>query len=339
MLHLCIKLTRMKAVILNRNGKLEDGFAEQPQAKSQEVLIRIKASGFNPIDYQMLENELERKLISSPILGRELSGIVVDKGSEVTAFNIGDEVYCGSGSMGSNGTYAEYIAVPEAIVSLKPKNISFEQAASIPSAGLTSLQIFNRLKLHPENTILVTGATGGVGSFLIKLLLAHNIRQITATVGSEENRQILLNMGLKDHQIINYKEEGLIRNILKANNNQPFEFGIDLVGNYMSEITAEVLKINGMYVDVTALVTKEAHEMLFNKGSLIMNISNYTYGMIKKYDYYKNSLLEIKKLIENEMIHPPQHKVIGSLSLTTVLQAHSMLKNNQAQGHKLIMKH
>jgi NADPH:quinone reductase-like Zn-dependent oxidoreductase len=329
----------MKAVILNKNGKLEDGFTEQPQPKGNEVLIQIKASGFNPIDYQMLENELERKLISSPILGRESSGIIVDKGPEATQFNIGDEVYCGSGSMGSNGTYAEYITVPESIVSLKPKNISFEQAASIPSVGLTSLQIFNRLKLSPENTILVTGATGGVGSFLIKLLLAHHIRQITATVGSEENRQVLLNMGLKDHQIINYREENLIENILKANNNQPFEFGIDLVGNYMSEVTAEVLKINGIYVDVTALVTKDAHETLFNKGSLIMNISNYTYGMVKKYEYYKNSLLEIKKLIETETITPPQHKIIGSLSLETVLQAHSILKNNQTQGHKLIMKH
>ncbi|KAB1229425.1 quinone oxidoreductase family protein [Chryseobacterium viscerum] len=329
----------MKAVILNKNGKLEDGFAEQPQPKGNEVLIQIKASGFNPIDYQMLENELERKLISSPILGRESSGIIVGKGPEATQFNIGDEVYCGSGSMGSNGTYAEYITVPESIVSFKPKNISFEQAASIPSVGLTSLQIFNRLKLSPENTILVTGATGGVGSFLIKLLLAHNIRQITATVGSEENRRALLNMGLKDHQIINYKEENLAENILKANNNHPFEFGIDLVGNYMSEVTAEVLKINGTYVDVTALVTKDAHETLFNKGSLIMNISNYTYGMVKKYEYYKNSLLEIKKLIETETITPPQHKIIGNLSLETVLQAHSILKNNQTQGHKLIMKH
>lgn len=329
----------MKAVILNKNGNLEDGFTEKPQPKDHEVLIQIKASGFNPIDYQMLENELERKLISSPILGRELSGIIVGKGSEVTQFNIGDEVYCGSGSMGSNGTYAEYIAVPEAIVSFKPKNISFEQAASIPSAGLTSLQIFNRLKLNPENTILVTGAAGGVGSFLIKLLLAHNIPQVITTVGSEENRQMLLNLGLKNHQIVNYREENLIENILKANNDQPFEYGIDLVGNYMSEVTAEVLKINGTYVDVTALVTKDAHETLFNKGTLIMNISNYTYGMIKKYEYYKNSLLTIKELIENEMILPPLHKVIGNLSLDTVLQAHSILKNNQTQGHKLIMKH
>ncbi|MGU3373573.1 NADP-dependent oxidoreductase [Chryseobacterium sp. M5A1_1a] len=329
----------MKAVILNKNFQLEDGITDQPQPKDYEVLIQIKASGFNPIDYQMLENELERRLISSPILGRELSGIVVEKGTKVTQFTIGDEVFCGSGSMGSNGTYAEYISVPEAIVSLKPNNISFEQAASIPSVGLTSLQIFKRLKLTPEDRILITGAAGGVGSFLIKILLANGIHEIVATVGNEENKQMLLNMGIKDHQIINYKEENLIENILNANNNHPFDIGIDLVGNYMAEVTAEVLKINGTYVDVTALVTKEAHEILFNKGSLMMNISNYAYSMDKQYEYYKNNLEEISKLIEQGNILPPQHKIIGNLSSETVLQAHSILKSNQTKGHKLIMKH
>jgi NADPH:quinone reductase-like Zn-dependent oxidoreductase len=167
------------------------------------------------------------------------------------------------------------------------KNISFEQAASIPSAGLTSLQIFKRLKLQPEQTIFITGAAGGVGSFLIKILLAHHIENFVITVGSEENKQMFLNLGLKEYQIINYKEDHLVENILKANHHQPLIW--NWVGNYMAEVTAEVLKINGTYVDVTALVTKEAHEMLFNKGTLIMNISNYAYSMIKSMTITKQS--------------------------------------------------
>lgn len=329
----------MKAIILNENFQLKEAEIEKPKPKSHEVLIQIKASGFNPIDYQMIENELERKLLKSPILGRELSGIVVEKGTDAHQFNIGDEVFCGSGSMGSNGSYAEYIAVPEAIVAFKPKSISFEQAAAIPSAGLTGLQTVNRLKLNNDDTVLVTGATGGVGSFVIKFLIANRFEKITATVGSEENRQILLGLGLKNHQIINYKDENLAANLLEANNCQLFDFGIDLVGNYMSEITADVLKINGTYVDVTALITRDAHETLFNKGTVIMNISNYSYSMNKEYEYYKGNLEEISKLIENGIISPPNYKTIGDLSLNTVLKAHSLLKNNQTQGHKLIMKH
>ncbi|MCT2561156.1 NADP-dependent oxidoreductase [Chryseobacterium herbae] len=329
----------MKAIILDENFQLGEAEIEKPKPKSHEVLIRIKASGFNPIDYQMIENELERKLLKSPILGREMSGIVVEKGADAHEFNIGDEVFCGSGSMGSNGSYAEFIAVREAIVALKPKSISFEQAAAIPSAGLTGLQTVNRLKLNENDTILVTGATGGVGSFVIKFLVANQFQNITATVGSEENRQILLGLGLKNHQIINYKDENLTTNLLKANNDQLFDFGIDLVGNYMSEITADVLKINGTYVDVTALISKDAHETLFNKGTVIMNISNYSYSMNKDYQYYKGNLEKISTLIENGKISAPNYKTVGDLSLDTVLKAHSLLKNNQTQGHKLIMKH
>jgi len=329
----------MKAITLNKNFQLEDAVIEKPILKDHEILIRIKASGFNPIDYQMIENELERRLLKSPILGRELSGIVVEKGADAHQFNIGDEVYCGSGSMGSSGTYTEYIAVPEAIAAFKPKNISFEQAAGIPSAGLTALQIFNRLQLNHKDSVLVTGATGGVGSFVIKFLMAHQFQKVTATVGSEENRQILLGLGLKSDQIISYKEEDLATKLLKANNGDLFDFGIDLVGNYMSEITAEVLKINGTYTDVTALVSKDAHETLFNKGIVIMNISNYSYSINKDYQYYKGGLENISKLIENGTISPPNYKIIGDLSLDTVLKAHSILKNNETQGHKLIMKH
>lgn len=329
----------MKAVILNGNFQLEDGFTEKPFIKDNEILIQIKASGFNPIDYQMLENELERKLISSPILGRELSGVIAEKGDHVSGFQIGDEVFCGSGSMGSNGTYAKFIAVPAAIVALKPQNISFEQAAAIPSVGLTALQIFKRLPINQKDRILITGAAGGVGSFLTKLFVANGFQNIVATAGSKENRDILIEIGLEDYQIVNYKEENLRMNLLKANNNQPFDFGIDLVGNYMSEITADLLKINGTYVNVTAFITKDAHETLFNKGTVIMNISNYSYSMNNDYQYYKKGLEEISRLIENGNITPPNYRTVGSLSKETVLTAHSLLKNYQTQGNKLIMTH
>jgi len=329
----------MKAVILNKDFRLEDGTVEKPQPKNNEVLIQIKASGFNPIDYQMLENELEKRLISSPVLGRELSGIIVEKGSDVSEFEIGDEIFCGSGSMGSNGSYAEYISVPAAIVVLKPKNISFEQAAAIPSVGMTALQTFNRLQLKPTDTVLVTGATGGVGSFFIKLLIANHFKNVVATVGSEENRMLLLEMGLHHDQIVNYKETHLPEKLLKANGNQPFDIGVDLVGEGMSEVTAKVLKVHGMYVDITALISKEAKEILFNKGNTIMNISNYTYSMTKNHDYYKDSLTKISNLIEDHLIVPPKYKIVGNLSLETVLKAHQMLKNNLTRGNKLIMTH
>lgn len=107
--------------------------------------MKIIASGFNPIDYQMREN----KRLHSPVLGREFSGVVTSIGKSVKDFKPGDAVFCGSGSMGSNGTYAEYISVPESIVALKPDSISFQQAAALPFVGLTALQCLHRMKLQP----------------------------------------------------------------------------------------------------------------------------------------------------------------------------------------------
>ncbi|WP_313386563.1 NADP-dependent oxidoreductase [Chishuiella sp.] len=329
----------MKAIILNKNNLLEETFVEQPIPKSNELLIKIIASGFNPIDYQMLENELERKLISSPILGREFSGIVIKKGENVKEFNLGDEVFCGSGSMGSNGSYAEYISVPEEIVALKPKNIPFEEAAGLPSAGLTALQIYNRLDLNTTNNILVSGASGGVGSFLIKLLIMNKKQNIVVTVGNAESKSHLNNIGLNDSQIIDYNSTNFIKNLLRANNNSPFDIGIDLVGNKMSEIIAETLKTNGIYVDVTALTTPNSREKLFNNGNSIINISNYAYSSIKDYAYYKKGLEKIAEFLEKKSITPPNYINIGQLSLESVLSAHELLKNNLTKGNKLIMKH
>jgi NADPH:quinone reductase-like Zn-dependent oxidoreductase len=152
----------MNAIIFDQREQLHYENVSTPIPKAHELLIKIIASGFNPIDYQMRENKSEKKRLLSPILVRGFSGIVIEIGKDVKDFKPGDAVFCGSGSMGSNGTYAEYIAVPEAIVALKPASLSFPQAAALPSVGLTALQCLKRMKLQTAETILITGAAGGV---------------------------------------------------------------------------------------------------------------------------------------------------------------------------------
>ena len=157
----------MKAIVLHQKGEFKLEEVDTPQPKEQQVQVKIAAAGFNPIDYQMTENAMERKLLHSSILGREFSGIISAIGERVTDFKIGDPVFCGSGSMGSNGTYAEYICVPAAIVMHLPKNISFEESAGISSVGLTALQSINRMKANLTDSILVTGGDSGVGNMLL----------------------------------------------------------------------------------------------------------------------------------------------------------------------------
>jgi len=327
----------MKVIILQEQTKLIESDWPIPIPKAHEILIQIKASGFNPIDYQMLENELERKLIKSPILGRELSGIVVKVGEMVSEFKIGDEVYSAIGSMGSNGSYAEYVCAPAAVVALKPQNLSFEAAAAVPSVGTTALQIFNRLRNNWTKSVLITGASGAVGSFLIQILRAHGYtKTIFATYGSTVGFDKLVKLGIEEDHLIDYT----LKNWDSSNPNlQNIDMVIDLVGNKFSEISAQLLKTNGIYGNVTAFVTPSAYEILFNKGAVIINISNFAYAFAKDYEYYQSSLRQLTRWFEQGLLVESAFEIVGNLSLNTVQRAHEQLKYKQTKAKKLVMKH
>jgi len=328
----------MKAIVLHQNGDFKLEEVDTPQPKEQQVQVKIAAAGFNPIDYQMTENRTERKLLHSPILGREFSGVVSAVGEGVTDFKIGDPVFCGSGSMGSNGTYAEYICVPAAIVMHLPQNISFEESAGISSAGLTALQSINRMKANFTDSIFVTGGAGGVGNMLLKLLLSKGYHNLTVTAGNEKSIAALLDLGLKPNQIIDYRKDEVYETALVLNDNKHFDFAVDLVGNEISLSAAKLLKINGTYVDVTNFSTPDSREVLFSRGATILNISNYAFGLEKQYDYYKNGLNELRVLLENKSITPPTIEIVGNLDEETVLKALSILRENKTNGKKLIMQ-
>lgn len=331
----------MKAIILKQLGST-DNFTladiDPPQINDNDVLIKIAATAFNPIDYQMRSGANESKRIHSPILGRECAGIITAKGKSVRDFEIGDAVFCASGSMGSNGTYAEYISVPHQILAKKPANISFEQAAALPVSALTALQCCNRLKISTEESVFISGGAGGVGLVLIKLLLSQGINKIVTTAGNPESRQQLINAGLPDKQIIDYKSPNAISAILQSNNNQLFDYVVDLVGHRISELCSNIVRLNGTYADVTAFSTELARENMFNIGAVIVNISNYAYSLKGNFSYYGELLDRVRNLVEKGIIAPSPVNVLGEFSIDTVKKAHAMLEQNETKGHKLIMR-
>lgn len=335
-----MKQDKMKAIVLKEFGGTENfEFSENislPDIGAEEVLVKIEATGFNPIDYQMRKGGPESSRMHSPVLGREFSGIVIQVGHEVTQFNLGQAVFAVSGSMGSNGSYAEFMVVPAAILALKPDSISFQEAAAVPVVYLTALQIVERLKISTADSILVTGAAGGVGLALVKLLMAGGHEKLVVTAGNPKSQATLIATGLAPSQIVNYHSEDLSNLILAKNQGELFDVCIDLVGLEMSELCAQVIRVNGTYADVTAFETEKARSGFFGKGAIVYHISNYAKAL-NNFKWYGQQLGRIAEMIENNIITVPPILVLESFSTQSVVEAHRILEENRTNGQKLVM--
>lgn len=270
---------------------------------------------FNPIDYQMRRGESESKLMRSPVLGREFSGTVIKVGPKAERFQVGDDVMGLAGSFGSNGTYAEMISIKETILALKPAAITHEEATAIPSSGLTAWETYTRAKISKEHNIFITGATGGVGRFLIKLLQHGQICNITASAGSEASAEALTKLGLSKTQIVDYNSADLEELLLKANNGQKYNHIAELEGGAISGSAAAVIKLHGKYLDVTSKSTSMAREILFGPGAEIINVAAYAYALENDHRWYGRTLDKIRVLIDSNSISAPDVSVLGTYQL------------------------
>jgi len=338
-----IKHSIMKAIVLKAFGDTENFALEEipnPDLSVNDILVRVKATAFNPIDYQMRRGANESKLLRSPILGRELAGDVIAVGALVTKFKTGDRVAAYVGSLASNGTYAEQISIPQQLVAILPDTLSYAEAAALPLVGLTALQCFQRLNIPNDEAVFIAGGAGGVGTILIKLLLADGHREIITTAGNTESRQHLVNIGIDSSKIVDYLQPAFINHLQAVTITGNYKYCIDLVGGRMAEICAHLLAIHGVYADITNLSTEKSRELLFNKAATIVNIANYAHaltGDVKDAAIYGKNLTELFNKITNRIISPAPVSIIGGLSVQTVVQAHALLEENNTKGKKLVM--
>ena len=237
----------MRAMVIDRYGKFPMRLAEMPTPEigEYEVLAEIHAASINPIDFKLRDGKVKLlvKYKMPLILGNDFSGVVAKVGAKVTRFKVGDEIY-GRPRKSKIGTFAEYIAIHEDDIALKPKNLSFEEAASIPLVGLTSYQALKDiLQLQKGQKILIQAGAGGVGTFAIQLA---KLRGATvATTASEAGANLVKSLGADE--IINYKTEKF-EEILKN-----YDAVFDTLGGEILEKSFEVIKSGGKIVSVSGL--------------------------------------------------------------------------------------
>jgi len=300
----------MKAMVINRYGKYPLVLSEMPmpEAGDYDVLAEIHAASINPIDFKVRDGKLRMLLkYDMPlILGNDFSGIVIKAGAKVTKFKIGDEIY-GRPRKSRIGTFAEYISVHEDDIAIKPKNISFEEAASIPLVGLTSYQaLHDILQLSSGQKVLIQAGSGGVGTFAIQLAKAMGI--YVATTASEAGEPLVRSLGAD--RIINYRTEEFDK--LLSN----YDGVYDTVGGKALEKAFKIVKRGGQIVSVSGLPNSrfgKEYGLGFIKTSILRLITRNLNKLEKKHDVKYNFLFMkpsgeqldiLTQLIESNTIIP-----------------------------------
>src|SRR5438093_9190778 len=236
----------MKAFIVDRYGSADRVRASEvpdPAMREDDVLIEIHAAGVNPLDSKIRDGKFKRFLpYRLPlILGNELAGVVIRVGSRVRRFKPGDEVY-GRPDKNRIGTFAEFIAVSEDDLAIKPKSLTMEEAASIPLVGLAAWQaLIEKAKLKKGQKVLIQAGSGGVGTFAIQL--AKHVGAIVATTTSTANVDLVKRLGAD--VVIDYKTEDFEK-VLSG-----YDVVLNSLGKDTLEKSLKVLKPGGKLISIS----------------------------------------------------------------------------------------
>ena len=206
--------------------------AEIPEpeiTRPNEVKIKIKAAGVNPIDTKVRKNGTFYQLPLPVVLGCDGAGEIVSAGDQVTDFKVADEVWFCNGGLGKEqGNYAEYTVIDSRWIALKPQNSSFVEAAAMPLVLITAWNaLFNKGDLQEGQTVLIHAGAGGVGHVAIQLAKLKGAKVIT-TVSSEEKAVFVKALGA-DHVVI-YSEDGFIGEVNRLTEGKGVDLVIDTVG-------------------------------------------------------------------------------------------------------------
>ena len=221
----------MRAMVITRFGGpevFEQRELPDPKPGPGELLVRVFASGTNPVDAKLRANGSWAKLQPPCVLGYDASGVVEAVGPGVGDFKSGDEVFYTPEIFGNPlGTYAELNVVPAAIVARKPRGLSHVQAAAVPLAGGTAYEaVVRRLRLQVGQSILIHGGAGGVGSFAVQIARAAGAKVI-ATAGPD-HQQTLRELGA--HVAVDYRKQDVVEIALKETGGRGVDAMFDVVG-------------------------------------------------------------------------------------------------------------
>ena len=314
----------MKAVMFESYGQpdvLKIKEIAKPEVSDDAVLVRVRASSINVAEwYGMTGLPIARILGGGLVkpkdtrLGADFAGVVEAVGKDVHDFKRGDEVFGGR-----SGAYAEYVSVKNAIA-LKPANVTMEEAASVPTAGITALQgLRDHGKIQPGQKVLIHGASGGVGSFAIQIAkaLGADVTAVCSTNNVEHARRLGA-----DH-VIDYTKEDFTRNGKK------YDLLLNVNGGRSWSDYKRVLKPDATFVLIGGPKTE-----LIGPVSLLVKMKVSMLGASQKFVFFtaqfnRADMQTLKELVESGKVKPFVEK---AYPMTRIVDAMTHLGNGHARG-------
>lgn len=301
----------MKAFFIERYGnkdRVQAGDLPIPELRDTDLLIQIHAAGVNPLDNKIRDGAFKAILpYRFPlILGNDVAGVVVKVGAKVQRFKLGDEVYARPAA-DRIGTFAEFIAINEADVALKPKKLSMAEAASFPLVGLTAWQaLIEQAQLKKGQKIFIQAGSGGVGTIAIQL--AKHVGAIVATTTSKANFDFVKRLGADI--VIDYKTEDF-ETILKD-----YDVVLNSQEGAIVEKSLRVLKPGGTLISISGPPDPAFGQEIGAKWPIRMLLRFLSYRIRKKAQQQQvhysflfmrangEQLSELSSLIDAGIIHP-----------------------------------
>jgi NADPH:quinone reductase-like Zn-dependent oxidoreductase len=321
----------MKAIIWTKYGppevlQLKD--VEKPTAKDNEILVKIHATTVTAGDCEMrsLAFPLALKLplrlysgISKPkritILGQEFAGEIEAVGKEVSLFKAGDQIF-GTSEFGF-GTYAQFTCLPEkSVVAIKPSNMTFEEAATIPVGGLNALHFLRKANIQNGQEVLINGAGGSIGTVAVQFAKSHGAN--VAAVDSTNKLDMLRSIGAD--RVIDYTQEDFTKR------DETYDVIFDVIGKASISGSLNSLKENGLYLLGNPSLSKSLKGSLSSRKSDKKVISGTA-------DYSARDLAYLKELIEEGKIKAVIDK---RYPLEQIVDAHRYVETGQKTGNVVI---
>src|SRR5712691_3172931 len=321
----------MKSAIYTRYGPpvvvVQIKEVEKPVPKDSEVLIEVRAASLNPLDGHLMRAPFPLRLMTglrepkNTRLGVDVAGQVEAVGRNVTQFKPGDEVFGAC-----RAAFAEYACASESRLVMKPNKVTFEQAASVPVAGLTALQgLRDKGKIQPGQEVLINGAAGGVGTFAVQI--AKSFGADVTGVCSTRNVDMVRSLGA-DH-VIDYTREDFTKS------GQHYDLIFDLVANHSFSARRRVLDPKGIYIgagiiglggSMVRLLAHQITELLLSRF-----VSQKFVTLMAKIS--KEDLVILGELIKAGKVTPVIDRCYG---LNEVPDAVRYLEEGHAQGKVVI---